>query len=118
MTLTIELPWPDAPLWPNRRDHFMVKARAAAEQKQEAFILTRNAGGTLYPVPAKVPVKLIFHAPNSHRRDLDNAQAAMKHALDGIAKALSVDDKIFRPVSDWGEPKSPRGGVTVVVGEP
>lgn len=115
MSIIVRMSWPDPCLWPNRREHYMVKSRAAAEQKQEAFIMTRNAGGTLFPVPETVPVKLIFYLPTKAKRDLDNCQAAMKHALDGVAKALDVDDKIFRPVSEWGEPIA-RGRVTVIVG--
>ena len=116
--IAIELPWPEPCLWPNSRSHWTVKSQAAAAQKQEAFVHTRNAGGALFPVPTHLPVRLIFHKPNTRRRDLDNAQAAMKHALDGIAQAWQVDDSVFVPTSEWGEVRPPRGSVTVQVGEP
>ena len=42
-----------------------------------------------------VHVQLDFYPPSKRRYDLDNAIAAMKSSLDGIADALSVDDSRF-----------------------
>lgn len=54
--------------------------------------------------------------PTRGRRDLDNAYAAMKPTLDGIAQALEIDDSLFRPVLlDWGEAKRP-GKVILTIG--
>lgn len=116
--LTIELPWPDADLWPNRRTHFMVKARAAKQAKADGQMATLKAldGRASYPTDGPIPVRLTFHPPSNRRRDLDNMQAAMKHYLDGVALALNVNDHLFQPYSLVGELDTPRGTVIVTVG--
>ena len=49
-----------------------------------------------------IVVSMMFHPKQNRQRDLDNCQAMMKAALDGIAQALGVNDSMFRPVSMIG----------------
>lgn len=50
-----------------------------------------------------MPISIIFHPPHSNY-DLDNCLAALKAALDGVAMALKMNDKMFRPISiDFGD---------------
>jgi len=121
VTLVIELPWPSPALWPNRRDHWSVKDREAKQAKIDGAWATlkaldgKPAALTIWPDEG-ISVKLTFHPPSNRRRDRDNAQAAMKHYLDGIAAALNVNDSLFVPYSDWGELDSPRGTVIAEIG--
>jgi Holliday junction resolvase RusA-like endonuclease len=62
-------------------------------------------------------VKITFAAPDRIRRDLDNLHGAMKASLDGIAKALGVDDSRFVPVTlDRVLDKQKQGFVIVEIG--
>lgn len=100
--LNLTLDWPVPSLWKNRNHgaHWAVDSGAAAEQKQAAFVLAREALGRAEPHPQE-NVALYFTFVKG-RGDLDNLLGAMKHAQDGIAQALRVDDKRFRPVVlDW-----------------
>lgn len=115
--ITLELPWPNSKLSPNSRTHWRAKARyqqwahlfgyAAANE----WLGKHRApnGGPRGPLP----VKLVFCPPDKRPRDLDNLGASCKWALDGVARALQVDDKQFRPLTlDWGEPR--KGGCVKV----
>jgi len=42
-------------------------------------------------------VKITFYPPDKRHRDADNMIASMKAGFDGVADALKVDDKLFRP---------------------
>ena len=54
-----------------------------------------------------------FCPPDARRRDLDNYLAHEKCRVDGIAKALGIDDSQFRPITiDWGE--KVKGGKVIV----
>lgn len=120
--LTISLDWPELALSPNARVHWRVLREAKHEALDAAYWATTlalrnptngNATDTnLMAGDGVIPVKLTFHPPNKRRRDLDNFQASQKAALDGIARALEVDDHRFRPVSDWGDVRKP--GVVIV----
>jgi crossover junction endodeoxyribonuclease RusA len=56
-----------------------------------------------------VPLAITFHAPDKRRRDMDNAIAAMKPQLDGLADAMRVDDNRFRLSFAWESPASTGG---------
>lgn len=99
--LKLMLPWPDPVLNPNQRKHWAVKKDAKRAAKQTAFAITYNTGVKLDP-EKNYQVDLIFCPPNRSIRDLDNLQTSMKAALDGMCRALGIDDKMIRPVPDWG----------------
>ena len=73
--------------------HFVLYAqKAKAQARQAAYLLSGSlnyTGGGL---------KITFYTPDARKRDLDNLLAAMKPALDGMAKAIGVDDALFRPL--------------------
>lgn len=105
----MELPWPVPPLWPNRRVHWSKKAAAAKKARRDAFVLTNSAIWAVWQKVAmrrieKPVVTLSFRPPTKGRYDLDNALAALKSALDGIAESLDVDDSHFSLVLKRGEP--------------
>ena len=73
--------------------HFVLYAqKAKAQARQAAYLLSGSlnyTGGGL---------KITFFTPDNRKRDLDNLLAAMKPALDGMARAIGVDDALFRPL--------------------
>ena len=90
----ITLPYPAPALMPNRKNgrHWASVQHAKVKARQEAFLLSGSlnyTGGGL---------KITFYTPDARKRDLDNLLAAMKPALDGMAKAIGVDDAQFRPL--------------------
>lgn len=54
-----------------------------------------------------IVVSMMFHPAQNRQRDIDNCQAMMKAALDGVAQALGVNDSMFRPVSSIGVKRNP-----------
>lgn len=63
----------------------------AVEATKQAMSGFQDTGNT-------IPVSIVFVAPDRRHRDLDNCLAAAKSQLDGIADALGVNDKRFRPI--------------------
>lgn len=113
----IVLPWPDKRLSPNARLHWKPKADAKAVARADA------AKETLAQVPAAdrhrlrqadtIPVEIRFYPPDKRHRDDDNMIGAFKAARDGIADALNVNDRRFKPVYYFDEPCKP-GRVEVI----
>lgn len=119
--LHIKLPWIDSRLMPNRKNGAAWQSTHAAKirAKQDGALCARAALGTNTLTPADTyPLSLTFVAPDGRHRDLDNMLAASKAALDGIAQALGVDDKCFRPIKlDVARDSKRQGFVIVEVGE-
>jgi len=109
--IRISLPWPNADLSPNARVHWSAHARAKKSAKNAAWGFTKAVMGAIGlrhgAVTGPVAVTLTFHPEIDRGRDVDNMQARMKAGLDGIALALGIDDKHFRPVSVIGEKRKP-----------
>ena len=103
MTLVIRLPFPNPALFPNKRAGKSWKAshEAKVESREWARKATNQALEAMNQVPeylGSIPVSIVFVAPDKRRRDLDGCLSASKHALDGMAKALKVDDSRFKPI--------------------
>lgn len=98
----ITLPWPDNRLSPNARIHWS-KRREVVKAAREAAAWTVKAQMPLHARQAvaqgeePIPVTISFIPPDHRRRDDDNMVASFKAARDGIADALGVDDRRFRP---------------------
>lgn len=105
----IALPWPPSTLWPNRsrRLHWAQRSTSARAAREEARALVKASG--LRP---GATLCLTFCAPTRRRYDLDNALAASKAAIDGIADALGVDDSEWAITITRGEPV--KGGAVIV----
>lgn len=99
--ITIELPWPHPALAPNRANgkHWAGVAAIKSKAKGDAFLLTKAvSNGLQLSALGKYQVEILFVAPDNRRRDLDGLLSSMKHALDGVAQALGLDDSQFRPM--------------------
>jgi crossover junction endodeoxyribonuclease RusA len=119
----VTLPWPDKRLSPNARVHWRTHAPLKKAARLDACLLTFAAMGSRFIAETRerfkgahpIPVKVTFYPPDKRRRDRDNMQASLKHALDGLADAIAVDDNRFRLSYDFGLPQEP-GRVEVTVG--
>lgn len=100
--LIVKLPFPDKSLMPNKKNgkHWTSTVARKDGQKRDAHILTNaalvNAGHQEWP--EHIPLSLLYLAPDKRHRDLDNLLAASKALIDGMAQALGVDDKRFKPI--------------------
>jgi len=99
--IVIRLPWPDTSLMPNRKNgkHWASTHQLKVRARQTGYFATMVAmKEEHHNITTRVPVKVTFVAPDKRSRDLDNLLACIKPQLDGVANALGVDDKLFRPI--------------------
>lgn len=119
--MRVILPWPDRRLSPNARIHWRAKAPVTAKARKDAAYLTYDA----MPAGARevrqhfsgegpISYQVTFYPPDKRHRDDDSMIAMLKAARDGIADALGVNDRRFRPQYYFEEPCKP-GRVEVVL---
>jgi crossover junction endodeoxyribonuclease RusA len=104
------LPWPPKELSPNARVHRLAKAKAAKAYRHACWALTKESKVALSATP--VHLQVTFVPPTKQARDLDNCLASIKSGLDGVADALGVNDRLFRPITI--DMKHEVGGVVIV----
>ncbi|HWK70016.1 MAG TPA: hypothetical protein VNS29_04160 [Burkholderiaceae bacterium] len=118
--LTIILPWPDMSLMPNRKNgkHWGSTQAAKVRARQDGYFGAKQAMGTdCVNLPDRVPLSIDFIAPDRRARDIDNLLACIKPQIDGIAQALGIDDKRFRPITiNDGLDTKKQGFVLVEIG--
>lgn len=98
--LSILLPWPDAVLFPNAKGgrHWASFQAPKVRARQDGYIAAIQAlAGRTFVAAERMPVKTLFAFPDRRNRDIEGCIGAIKHHVDGIAKGLGVDDRIFRP---------------------
>ena len=111
--MKIDLPWPPKELSPNARVHWRTSAQKRAAYKESCFWLTKQASAGWEPRFCDIPLTVTFVQPDMRKRDVDNMLASIKSALDGVATALGVNDRQFRPLTvDWKRGGKP--GLVVV----
>lgn len=108
----IVLPWPDARLNPNARMHFRALAAVKKKARADACVLATvamplKAKRDIAAIEGRIPIEVRFYPPDNRHRDDDNMIASFKAARDGIADALGVDDRRFRPVYKFMDPEKP-----------
>ena len=112
MTTVVNLPWPPACLSPNakRRLHWRVYHGPAKAYRELCWALTLATGakGRL--------LAITFYPPDRRGRDDDSMIGQYKHGRDGVADALGIDDKHFRPSYLFASP-CPPGRIEVRIGE-
>ncbi|MCQ9618374.1 hypothetical protein L1889_18210 [Paenalcaligenes niemegkensis] len=118
--IEIRLSWPESALFPNARGgrHWASFQKHKEKARTDGYMAAKAAVGIAKPeLSHRVPLSITFATPNRIRRDIDGMHGAIKHHLDGIAKALGVDDSVFRPVLiDVELDPAKRGFVRVEVG--
>lgn len=110
----LRLSWPPTTLWPNESSgrSWRVKMADKTAYSHEADILALGQIGALRQIETN-EITITFHKKDRRRYDLDNAHAAMKHALDAICKRWGRDDSVFDKVTlIRGEPV--KGGAVLV----
>jgi crossover junction endodeoxyribonuclease RusA len=112
----LTLPFPDSRLSPNnRRAHrWLTDVRNIA--RNTGYYAALDAG---LCIPDRTPLHLwlTFSPPDNRRRDVDNLLSASKSTLDGIFKALHVDDcNVKLTTLEMG--KRVKGGQMTVMIEP
>lgn len=113
----ILLPWHHKVLWPNGRTK-KPAFRAAETRKHREW--AKNATLAVRPLLSSdagvlIPVTItVFPKGKGPAPDRDNAQAACKAYLDGIADALGINDRTFDPRTEISTER--RGEIVVTVG--
>ena len=94
--ITISLPWPDAKLSPNGREHWAAKKDVVKAARTYAWALALEvmvAQPAYVSTEIPLAVRFDFYPPNKRHFDLDNLVARMKAAQDGIFDALGINDR-------------------------
>lgn len=106
---------------PNRKNgrHWGSTSAARATARHIGRMVALEAKcGLSYEWPDRIPLRVVFHAPDRVHRDLDNLLACIKPHLDGVAAALGIDDRAFRPITvDHLETPINGGCVHLTIGE-
>jgi crossover junction endodeoxyribonuclease RusA len=108
--MKIILPYPDPKLSPNARVHWGSVSGKKKKARQDATWATLAAEGFHdfeAPADGPIPMRVTFFPPDARKRDDDNAIGAFKHARDGIADSLGVDDSRFSASYHFGAPEKP-----------
>lgn len=120
--MIIKLPFPDSRLSPNARIHWAPKSQAIKQARWDAsYAVLEAANGSLSETRralvdmTAIPLKITFYPPDNRQRDDDNMVGAFKTYRDGIADALGVNDRRFRPEYHFASPEKP-GRVEVEIG--
>lgn len=98
--MILRLPFPSSALLPNRNkgQHWAKTAALKAATRDGAYYITKQHMGDYKPPEGNIALSLLFLTPDKRKRDLDGMLSSAKHALDGIAQALGVDDSRFKPI--------------------
>ena len=95
----IVVPFPESALFQNSRKCWRAKARAVQNARQVAQIKTMAWLASRGPIdPDATLIRFAFHPPHN-RHDKLNLPEAMKAHVDGIARALHVNDKNWQPAA-------------------
>ena len=120
--MKIVLPWPDKRLSPNARLHWAQKASVRKIARKEAALFT-CAANDLREVRGRVvgddpiEIQITFFPPDARHRDDDNMVGSFKAYRDGIADALGVNDRRFRPHYFFENPAKPGRVEVVIIGD-
>lgn len=111
---TIALPWPPKELTPNfkRRKHWSAYRGPTKAYREQCAWLTKAKRVDVYTGELPIALTITFYPPDARRRDDDGMIGAFKAGRDGIADALGIDDRHFRPTYVVGD--AVKGGAVMV----
>lgn len=107
----IILPWPPKELNPNKRMHWTQRNPHKVAYRDACHLLIYKAKLTVSG-EGPIPFTVDFYPPDKRHRDADNMISSFKAGQDGIANALGVNDRRFKPLYRFNEPI--KGGRIVV----
>lgn len=96
MSYAVTFPWMPKALNPNQRLHWSAKSKAAKAYRMTCFTLALEAGLRGVDWEGDIHLWIDYFPPDRRHRDQDNMIASCKALFDGLADALSVNDKRFR----------------------
>jgi len=111
----IRLPWPPKELTPNykRSHHWTAYAPKAKKYRETCWKETLAiTGASPSGLSKPLPMLITFHPPDRRHRDDGGIIGSFKNGRDGVADALGMDDKHFRPTYEFADPK--KGGCILV----
>lgn len=111
----IELPWPPASLSGHVKGHWRTSAPVVAKHRAWAKATTQAARLAAPVGDGDIHVAVTFYPPD-RRGDRVNYPNRMKPYWDGIAEALSVNDRRFLPTFIYAEPVKGGGKIVVTIG--
>lgn len=115
-TISVDLPYPIDPLWPNKRPRSKAYFEASkAKARKWAFTA---AGAGIKRMDATQPIKVHVALTGKQRGpypDNDNIIAACKAYFDGIATAIMVDDRHFQAPTVSLEGRSKHGSMIITL---
>ena len=96
----IILDFPPADLFPNRSKgkHWGSLYKTRSDYRENSFWQTKQQLKNWKYLGKAISLDLTFEMPDKRHRDVDNCLAAAKAAIDGLADALFVNDKVFEPL--------------------
>ena len=109
-TISILLPWPEYTLWPNKKSHWAVLAKARREARKYAYYTMLNQK-LVWPLDAHI--HLTYLPPTTRVYDMDNAMGACKAYIDGMADASKCNDANWTISHNKGNVRKPDGAVLV-----
>lgn len=97
----IEMDFPPADLFPNRAKgrHWASLYKTRSDYRELAYFQAKSQLKNWKHRGRPIKLDLIFEMPDKRHRDADNCLAAAKGALDGLADALFVNDRLFDPIT-------------------
>lgn len=110
--MKLTLPWPPAATNPNARGHW-TKLASAKKKLRQAWGWQALAQGAKAIKADALHLTLTFYPPRRGAYDLDNALAACKAGLDGLADVLKVDDSHWK-LTIQKSPGGETGGYVLV----
>lgn len=112
----IVLPFPPSSLSGHAKGGWRAKHAETQRCRKEAYVLTLGAMKGTVPTfpPGDIPITFRFFPPD-RRSDRTNMPGRLKGAIDGIADALSINDRRFLPRYSFFPPEKP-GRVEVEIG--
>lgn len=95
--MIILLPFPDMKLSPNRKhgNHWGKTQTAKKSAFDTAYYATKDAMAKQQVARHATTLEISFIEPDKRRRDIDNLLSASKASIDGMCKALNIDDHQF-----------------------
>lgn len=101
MKRKITLPYPNPALSPNRKNgkHWGATKAIKDTALADGYYMALIAYASVKVESKPMPLTITFTQSDKRKRDLDNLLAASKPALDGIAKAMGIDDHLFTPIT-------------------
>lgn len=100
--IEITLPWFPPQLTPNNKNGKRWQSTSKIKKKYRNDCYLCSLGNKI-DHDGYIALTITFHPPN-FRMDLDNCLASIKAGIDGMADALGVNDRKFRPITiDFGD---------------